>query len=406
MNLMQKIMSGGNFRKKLTTKYLDEQLSSGPNRFSAWQCENQQQRRNTYTSLVKTVVQSENQNKNIVHQLLRELRSAIGLLGDDSLWEILSFQLEAYKPNVPKDANRSRMFVISLKLMQQEFQKRLHGQDFDRYLSKNYISKAEGRWPFELGGFWAKLWLYYCLGLKQDVIDLLSSNVRDYRDLAQLYIASEQALDSGKPIKEQYISRFEVDDVFYDQFVFNVTGQSRYSCEMMADQKSLELVLIIIRTLGVFCQSDSQKFEQIREGLLRSYRDYTSDPQIMRNMLYLLCYDEIVKMGPNSIMSSDDYLHFLMVLSGYQGIINQSKLQSILTQELVQFILQLIAQNKPEYIYYIPFIPDPRLLDEVSSIILSADMLDKFNWNGVKNIIKEELYNGLVYSTVEKYRMR
>lgn len=64
-------------------------------------------------------------------------------------------------------------------------------------------------------------------------------------------------------------------------------------------------------------------------------------------MLYLLSYDEIIKMGPNSLMSSDDYLHFLIILSGYEGIVDQYKLEPILTQELSQFISQLIVEGKP-----------------------------------------------------------
>lgn len=232
---------------------------------------------------------------------------------------------------MPKHVNMTRMFVISLKLIHQEFQKRLHGQDFERYLSKNYIARAEGRWPFEHGGLWAKVWLYYCLGQERDVNDLLSSSSRDYRDLGRLYNAAEEALKSAKPIKEKYLSRYEVEDVFFEQFVFNVTGQSRYSCDIMTDSRSLELILILIRTLGVFYETERDKFEQVRGNLLRNYRDYASDPQVMRNMLYLLSYDEIVKMGPNSLMSSDDYLHFLIILSGYPGIVDQSRLEPILT---------------------------------------------------------------------------
>lgn len=138
----------------------------------------------------------------------------------------------------------------------------------------------------------------------------------------------------------------------------------------------------------------------MRSGLLRSYRDYTSDPQVMRNIMYLLSYDEIVRMGPNSIMSSDDYLYFLLVLAGYPGVVNQSKLEPILTQQLVQFILQLMQQNQPEYIYYAALIPEGSFIGEVSSIILSANALDTFNWKGIEKLVKEELYLSLVYSTV------
>jgi hypothetical protein len=73
---------------------------------------------------------------------------------------------------------------------------------------------------------------------------------------------------------------------------------------------------------------------------------------------------------------------------------------------LVQFIVQLISEGKSEYIYYIPLLPPQNLLTEVSSIVLSSNAVDTFNWKGVKQLINEEIYNNLVYSTVEKFRIR
>jgi hypothetical protein len=233
----------------------------------------------------------------------------------------------------------TRMFVTSLKLIEQEFQKRVHGKDLERYVSRNYVSKVEGRWQIEKGGFWAKLWLYYCLGMKEEVLEMLLGGNRDFRDLTKLYNATEEALALGRPIKTDYNTRYDVEDVFYDQFVFNITGQSRYACELIAEPLSLELVMIIIRTLGVYYETDASRFNDIRKGLLKKYRDRTADTQIMRNILYLLDYDEIVKMGPNALMSRDDYLHFLIILSGYSSLVDKELLVSKLSEMLTQFIL-------------------------------------------------------------------
>ena len=126
--------------------------------------------------------------------------------------------------------------------------------------------------------------------MRSDIINLLSSGIRDYRDLVQLYINSEDALNQGKPIKDDYVSRYDIQDVFFDQFVFSITGQSRYSCELMAEPLSLQLPMIVIRTLGVF-DSDWQKYEQIRSSMMRNYKNYTCEPQVVRNMLYLMDYD-------------------------------------------------------------------------------------------------------------------
>ncbi len=126
---------------------------------------------------------------------------------------------------------------------------------------------------------------------------------------------------------------------------------------MLADPKSLELILVVVRTLGIFYETEREKLEQVRANLLRNYRDYTSDPQIMRNILYLLSYDEVVQMGPNSIMSSDDFLHFLLVLWGYPGIVKEQSLEPILTEHLSHFILQLLNEGRPEYTYYVSRMP-------------------------------------------------
>jgi hypothetical protein len=46
------------------------------------------------------------------------------------------------------------------------------------------------------------------------------------------------------------------------------------------------------------------------------------------------------------------------------------------------------------------------LLSEVSSIILSADALDKFLWKDVRELLDEDIYEKLVYLSIEKYLLR
>ena len=82
------------------------------------------------------------------------------------------------------------MFVTSYKLIQQDFQKKVHNQDLERYIARQYVGKVEGKWAFEHGGFWARVWLNYCMGMKDEVINLLSGGNRDFRELIKLYIAS------------------------------------------------------------------------------------------------------------------------------------------------------------------------------------------------------------------------
>ena len=75
--------------------------------------------------------------------------------------------------------------------------------------------------------------------MKDEVINLLSGGNRDFRELIKLYIAAEDALDKGKPIKENYVSRYDIEDIFYEQFIFTITGQPRYSSEFMAEKLGL-----------------------------------------------------------------------------------------------------------------------------------------------------------------------
>jgi hypothetical protein len=175
-------------------------------------------------------------------------------LGDDFVWEILTLQLTTFKREMTREQNIARMFVTSYILIQQDFQKKVHNQcqDLERYVARNYIGKVEGKWAIEHGGFWARVWLNYCMGMKEEVSNLLLGSNRDFKELNKLYVATEDALSRGKPIKEHYVSKNEIEDIFHEQFVYNITGQARYSCEFMAEQLGLELIMIVVRTIGVY----------------------------------------------------------------------------------------------------------------------------------------------------------
>jgi len=91
----------------------------------------------------------------------------------------------------------------------------------------------------------------------------------------------------------------------------------------MAEKLGLELILTVVRTVGIYYETEKGQLERLRTRLIRNYKDYFSDLQIMKNILYLLDYDEIIKMGANSIMTNDDYLHFLIVLTGFPQLVNR-----------------------------------------------------------------------------------
>ena len=43
-------------------------------------------------------------------------------------------------------------------------------------------------------------------------------------------------------------------------------------------------------------------------------------------MFYLADYDSLIKLGPNALLSKDDYLHFLIVLSAFPGLTKEAEL--------------------------------------------------------------------------------
>ena len=60
---------------------------------------------------------------------MKELRASMGRLDDDYIWDILSHQLEQFKEELPIEVNTTKMLVVSLKLINQEFQRKMHNED-------------------------------------------------------------------------------------------------------------------------------------------------------------------------------------------------------------------------------------------------------------------------------------
>lgn len=47
--------------------------------------------------------------------------------------------------------------------------------------------------------------------------------------------------------------------------------------------------------------------------MVKKYRNYVSNPHILRYMLYMLDYESIIVMG-ESLLNKDDLLHLIIVL--------------------------------------------------------------------------------------------
>ena len=83
-------------------------------------------------------------------------------------------------------------------------------------------------------------------------MDLLTFQNKNWVELLNAYLSSEEALSEGKPRHAFLRPRADVQEVFYDQILFGLNGESKYSCEIMSQTQSLELVWVLLRTTAIF----------------------------------------------------------------------------------------------------------------------------------------------------------
>ena len=120
-------------------------------------------------------------------------------------------------------------------------------------------------------------------------------------------------------------------------------------------------------------------------------------------MLYLLDYEAVIKLGPNIMMNQDDYLHFIIILNAYPHLANYPPLQKLLVDKLREAIIELMVQRREEYVYYIALLPTHSIISEVSSIIISSDALDSISWSRLRELLSEDIYLGLVKTTIARF---
>jgi hypothetical protein len=62
-----------------------------------------------------------------------------------------------------------------------------------------------------------------------------------------------------------------------------------------------------------------------------------------------------------------------------------------------------MVEKREEYVYYIALLPQHALVSEVSSIIVSSDAMDSFQWKSLKELLSDEIYHSLVKITVARF---
>jgi len=54
-------------------------------------------------------------------------------------------QLSVYNPQMRQSVNMTRMLISSLKMIYQAYERKIYGQDFDKFVNMNYVSKVNLR---------------------------------------------------------------------------------------------------------------------------------------------------------------------------------------------------------------------------------------------------------------------
>lgn len=121
-------------------------------------------------------------------------------------------------------------------------------------------------------------------------------------------------------------------------------------------------------------------------------------------MLHLLAYDELIKLGPNILVDADDYVHFLIALEAHESLLDDVALfRKLLTEHLVAYIYELMAEDRKEYIYYMLHIPKCNQVVEISSILSSNKLLASTDWLFFKRHMETTQLELLMRETLQKH---
>jgi hypothetical protein len=192
MNLLQHAMSRETGRRKFIVRAVEDMVQAdNSKRFKiTWAGERVPDQREVYIRAVKSVVRKDKDRSHIIRELLNELKTGFYEYKDQSVWEILASQLEKHLANADPAENLTSIAIASLKLVEAEFQKRLHGQDLDRYLAVTYLHRIYGKSYEQKETVWGKMWLYMISGMHRQALELIGHRHKNYTELSNAYVKS------------------------------------------------------------------------------------------------------------------------------------------------------------------------------------------------------------------------
>jgi len=88
-------------------------------------------------------------------------------------------------------------------------------------------------------------------------------------------------------------------------------------------------------------------------------------------------------------MDQDDYVHFLICLNENPALLGNksSKVQKLLTTQLMLYIRELISLGRSEYVYYMALIPKEDRITEISTMLSASNLVSTFNWEYLRSSI-------------------
>ena len=119
MNLLQHVMGRAGTRRKFISRAVESIVEDVNNkRFKiSWAGERVTEQREVYLKAVKNVVRKDKDRTQMLRELLNELKTGFYEYKDQSVWEILAYQLDKYTHNGDSSENMTAMFLGSLKLV-------------------------------------------------------------------------------------------------------------------------------------------------------------------------------------------------------------------------------------------------------------------------------------------------
>lgn len=66
-------------------------------------------------------------------------------------------------------------------------------------------------------------------GMHRQALELISHRYKNYSEFTNNYLKSYESINIGKPVDCRLEPRSDIKDVFYDQMIFCLNADSRYS---------------------------------------------------------------------------------------------------------------------------------------------------------------------------------